>query len=112
MLSRLFAYGDVAFIGGGFQKGGIHNILEPAIFGLPVVFGPVYAKFVEAKELAALKYVFPVNDAQECKAVLKKLITHEDYRKRISASLQDFMQAHVGATEVIMSEVENEGWLK
>ena len=112
MLSRLFAYGDVAFIGGGFQKGGIHNILEPAIFGLPVVFGPVYAKFVEAKELAALTYVFPVNDAQECKAVLKKLITHEDYRKRISASLQDFMQAHVGATEVIMSEVENEGWLK
>ena len=112
MLSRLFAYGDVAFIGGGFQKGGIHNILEPAIFGLPVVFGPVYEKFVEAKELAALKYVFPVNDAQECKDILKKLVSQEDYRKGISASLQGFMQVHVGATGVIMSEVGKSGWLK
>ena len=112
MLSRLFAYGDLAFIGGGFQKGGIHNVLEPAVFGLPVIFGPVYTKFVEAKELASLKYVFPVDDAMECKAVLKKLITQEDYRKGISESLQGFMQAHVGATGVIMSEVENEGWLK
>ncbi len=112
MLSRLFAYGDVAFIGGGFQKGGIHNVLEPAVFGLPVIFGPVFTKFVEAKELVALKYVFPVDDAMECKAVLKKLITQEGYRKGISESLQGFMQAHVGATGVIMSEVENEGWLK
>ncbi len=112
MLSRLFAYGNLAFIGGGFQKGGIHNVLEPAVFGLPVIFGPVYTKFVEAKELVSLKYMFPVDDAMECKAVLKKLITQEDYRKGISESLQGFMQAHVGATGVIMSEVENEGWLK
>ena len=102
----------MAFIGGGFQKGGIHNVLEPAVFGLPVIFGPVYTKFVEAKELVSLKYMFPVDDAMECKAVLKKLITQEDYRKGISESLQGFMQAHVGATGVIMSEVENEGWLK
>ena len=54
LLSSLFAYGEIAFIGGGFQKGGIHNVLEPAVFGFPVIFGPVFEKFVEAKKLAEL----------------------------------------------------------
>jgi len=111
MLSRLFAYGDIAFIGGGFQKGGIHNILEPAVFGLPVVFGPIYEKFVEAKELVSLQYVFPVNNATESNAILKKLITDEAYRNAISRSLKKFMEAHTGATSTIINEIINEGWL-
>ena len=112
MLSRLFAYADVAFIGGGFQKGGIHNILEPAVFGAPVIFGPVYEKFVEAKELAALKYVFPVANASECKEVLNKLITDEEYRGAISYALKEFMKNHTGAAAKIMGAVEREGWLE
>ncbi len=112
MLSRLFAYGDIAFIGGGFQKGGIHNILEPAVFGLPVIFGPVYSKFVEAKELATLKYVFPVSSANECSGVLEKLITDEEYRGSISYALKEFMKNHTGATETILSEVKKHRWLE
>ena len=111
MLSRLFAYADIAFIGGGFQKGGIHNILEPAVFGAPVIFGPVYEKFVEAKELATLKYVFPVANADECKDALTKLITDEEYRGAISYALKEFMKNHTGAAGVIMGEVKREGWL-
>lgn len=111
MLSRLFAYADIAFIGGGFQKGGIHNILEPAVFGAPVIFGPVYEKFVEAKELAALKYVFPVSNAIECNRVFKKLITDEEYRGAISYALKEFMKNHTGAAGVIMGVVKREGWL-
>src|SRR5690606_9591484 len=83
ILSRLFMYGDIAFIGGGFQKSGIHNILEPAVFGLPVIFGPVYEKYVEAKTLVSLNYVFPVNDAAEGSRVLHKLITDVAYRNAV-----------------------------
>ncbi len=111
MLSRLFAYADIAFIGGGFQKGGIHNILEPAVFGAPVIFGPVYEKFVEANELASLKYVFPVANATECNEILKKLITDEEYRGAISYALKEFMKNHTGAAALIMGEIMSEGWL-
>jgi len=111
MLSRLFACGDIAFIGGGFQKGGIHNILEPAVFGLPVIFGPVYEKFVEAVKLVSLHYVFPVNNAAECKAVLNKLISDEAYRGEIRNALKTFMQQHTGATQAIMDEIGREQWL-
>jgi len=111
MLSRLFAYGDIAFIGGGFFKGGIHNILEPAVFGLPVIFGPVYDKYVEAKQLVALQVVFPVNNTEECNLVLKKLIFNEGYRDSISSSLKNFMQRHTGATAAIMNRIWLEQWL-
>ena len=111
MLSRLFAYGDIAFIGGGFQKGGIHNILEPAVFGVPVIFGPIYEKFVEAKELASLHYVFPIHNALESNEILKKLITDTVYRNSVSDLLKKFMREHTGATGVIMDEIKRGKWL-
>jgi len=111
MLSRLFAYADIAFIGGGFQKGGIHNILEPAVFGVPVIFGPIFEKFVEAKMLASLDYVFPVNDAAGCRDILSKLITKEQYRLTTGVTLKGFMKEHTGATAMIMDEIERGGWL-
>jgi 3-deoxy-D-manno-octulosonic-acid transferase len=112
MLSRLFAYGDIAFIGGGFYKGGIHNILEPAVFGLPVIFGPVFEKFVEAKKMASLKIVFPINNAGEAKLILKKLIQEETYRADISNALKLYMHNHIGATDLIIKKITSEGWLK
>jgi 3-deoxy-D-manno-octulosonic-acid transferase len=111
LLSGLFSYGDIAFIGGGFQKGGIHNILEPAVFGLPVIFGPVYEKFVEAGRLVELKYVFPVHNTEECKKILQELITDEDYRAGIHRSLKTFMKENTGATQAILALIERESWL-
>ena len=111
MLSRLFAYADIAFIGGGFQKGGIHNILEPAVFGVPVIFGPIFDKFVEAKTLVSLHYVFPVNNSVECQDALKKMITDEEYRRGIGYALSEFMKTNVGATKTIMDEIAKEKWL-
>jgi 3-deoxy-D-manno-octulosonic-acid transferase len=111
MLSRLFAYADVAFIGGGFQKGGIHNILEPSAFAVPVVFGPLYEKFVEAKEMAGSNLAFPISNSDECRVILEKLIKDETYRKHISDSVRIFMQQHTGATEKIMAEINRQHWL-
>jgi len=111
MLSSLYAYGDIAYIGGGFQKGGIHNILEPAVFGLPVIFGPIYDKFVEAKEFVAKQYAFSVKNAEECSTMLNKFITDERYRITIQDSLKKFMEQNIGATTRIMTCIKDEKWL-
>ena len=111
MLSRLFAYGDIAFIGGGFQKGGIHNILEPAVFGVPVVFGPIFEKFVEAKKLVELGYVFPVSDAAGAKEIFEKLITNEQFRLTVGVWLSTFITTHTGATKMIIDEIGYRKWL-
>jgi 3-deoxy-D-manno-octulosonic-acid transferase len=111
MLSRLYAYGDIAFVGGGFQADGIHNILEPAVFGLPVIFGPYYEKFVEAKEMVAGELVFPVRDSAAAKTILEKLTLDETYRNDLRHSIKKFMQSHTGATKTIMSEIASHKWL-
>src|SRR4051812_16168865 len=72
MLSSIYQYGTVAFIGGGFGKG-IHNILEPAAFGLPVLFGPNYKKFEEAKELVHLRGAFVVNNGKDLQSIIQLL---------------------------------------
>lgn len=105
MLSALYRYGDVAFIGGGFNKGGIHNILEPAVFGLPVVFGPVYRKFVEAVNMVQLCYAVPVSNATESNRILTQLTTDTNQRQILHTGIRQFMEAHTGATGKIMTMV-------
>jgi 3-deoxy-D-manno-octulosonic-acid transferase len=105
MLSSLYAYGKIAFIGGGYQRGGIHNILEPAAFGLPVMFGPVYEKFVEANLLVDKKLCFPVNSINESKALLSKLSKDEVLYQSIHLSLFNFMHQQAGATDKILAYI-------
>jgi 3-deoxy-D-manno-octulosonic-acid transferase len=111
LLSSLFAYGDIAYIGGGFQKGGIHNILEPAAFGLPVIFGPVYKKFVEASKLVSLQFAFAVNSEENGKIILSRLIADAAYRNTIHDSLIKYMQENTGATEAVLGLVDRQRWL-
>ena len=102
MLSSLYSYGKIAFVGGGFQKGGIHNILEPAVFGLPVLFGPVYQKFVEARLLVDKQLCFSISSADECKAVLTRLSADERYFQSVHQSLVGFMKEQAGATNAVL----------
>jgi 3-deoxy-D-manno-octulosonic-acid transferase len=111
LLSNLFGYAEIAFIGGGFQKGGIHNVLEPAVFGLPVIFGPVYEKFVEAKKLVSMHFAFPVQNADECRNILSRLINDTGFRSAIHLSLQSFIRENTGATNGILQLIEKEKWL-
>jgi len=111
MLSSLYAYGNIAFIGGGFNRGGIHNTLEPAIFGLPVVMGPVYEKFVEAVELVAAGVAFPVSDADNACKTIARLAAEPDTRARLHSTMQDFMQQHEGAAGRIVKKMQEAGWL-
>jgi 3-deoxy-D-manno-octulosonic-acid transferase len=112
MLSSLYAYGEIAFIGGGFRKAGIHNLLEPAVFGLPLIFGPEYRKFVEACELVSMGLAFPVHSSVEACQLLQKLTKDERLIKEIGHSLVEFVKGNSGATQIIMQKLADENWLK
>ena len=100
MLSSLYKYGNIAYIGGGFRAG-IHNTLEAAAFGLPVIFGPNYSKFKEAHDLITLKAGFSVADADELKLITESLMD-ETFYNIASAKIKAYVKEHTGATQMIV----------
>jgi 3-deoxy-D-manno-octulosonic-acid transferase len=107
MLATLYRYGQVAYIGGGFGKG-IHNILEAAVYGIPVVFGPNHRKFREAKELIREGGAFTVNSYKDTKNILDALRDNKDKLNKASESTKSFIKRNVGATETILSYLRKE----
>jgi len=105
ILTQIYAYADIAYVGGAF-KTGLHNILEPATYGTPVVIGPKYEKFQEAKDLVALKSCLVVNDTEELSATFNQLISEESYRKELGQKNRDFVLKNKNATQVIMDFIE------
>ncbi len=105
MLSSLYQYGDIAFIGGGFGAG-IHNILEAAAFGLPVIFGPRYEKFKEARDVVEKQLGFSVINIEELKEVADILIADKAYRDETSKKIQAYVKANTGATEAIIDHIK------
>ncbi len=103
-LSNLYRYGNLAYIGGGFGKG-IHNILEAAAYGLPVIFGPVYHKFPEAVELTELKGAFPVQDEHELLSTIHQQFKNPNLLKTSSTIAGNYVMERVGATSVVVEEV-------
>jgi 3-deoxy-D-manno-octulosonic-acid transferase len=105
MLSALYQYGDIAFIGGGFGAG-IHNTLEAAAFGLPVIFGPNYEKFKEAKDLIALGVGFTIADETSFHKITAQLINDEVFYNDARKKAGQYVEQHTGATAAIMSEIK------
>ncbi len=105
-LSGLYRYCHIAYIGGGFGKG-IHNILEAATFGKPVIFGPKYEKFQEAADLTKLKGAFSVSTAKELEKIAVKLLTDEQYYKKTSEVCRNYVSDKTGATAVIMDGISD-----
>lgn len=102
ILSSIYKYGELAYIGGGFGVG-IHNILEPAVYGMPVVFGPNYHKFREAVEMEKAGGAFHIEDGKQLTMVLDSLMTPNSPRlAETSAIAKQFVAANSGATELIM----------
>lgn len=109
MLSSVYRYGQIAFIGGGFGKG-IHNILEAAVFGMPVLFGPNYHKFAEAHLLISAGCAFPVSDSGEFSEKLSLLQADEELRRKSSEDAKKLIEQHRGATIMILEAISrNEG---
>lgn len=105
MLSSLYQYGDIAYIGGGFGVG-IHNTLEAAAFGLPVIFGPEYSKFKEAKDLIAIKAGFSIADENELKGIADTLINETAFYNNACKQAGDYVTEHTGATRLIVDHIQ------
>jgi 3-deoxy-D-manno-octulosonic-acid transferase len=104
ILSSAYQYGDIAFIGGGFGVG-IHNTLEAAAFGLPVVFGPNYQKFMEAVELIESGGAYTINNYDSLALCMQKLAI-ESQRKKSGIAAAEYVQRHTGATQKILSYIK------
>lgn len=106
LLARLYRYGDVAYVGGGFGEG-IHSLLEPAAWGSPVIFGPGHQKFTEANGLIARGGGFAVNDAEQLRDVLDALLNDPDYRQRASEQAMSYVTEHCGATKRVLEHLRS-----
>ncbi len=102
ILTKVFSYANAAYIGGGFDKEGIHNVLEPATFGVPVVIGPIYNNFKEAVDLVELGGCIVVNDQISLNQSLKRLYSKTQYRIDKGNIAKKFILKNVGATEIIL----------
>ncbi len=101
-LSSLYQYCDLAYIGGGFGSG-IHNCLEAATFGKPIIFGPKYKKFKEAIDLIKLNAAFSITDYHSLNKTIDKLITDKKFYSSASLNATNYILEQKGATEKIMS---------
>lgn len=102
LLSSAYKYADFVWVGGGFGKG-IHNINEPAVFGIPVLFGPNNAKFIEAQEMKACGGGFEINDSIDAGLMLDKLLSDNNFRNEAGNAAGNYIQSHIGATDIIYS---------
>lgn len=100
MLSSLYRYGQIAYIGGGFGTG-IHNTLEAAVYGIPVIFGPHYSKFMEAAELVKAGGGFPVYSSKHLTEIFIFLMKDTTVYQMASMVSKDFVRTRRGATEII-----------
>jgi 3-deoxy-D-manno-octulosonic-acid transferase len=104
LLSRLYRYGDAAYVGGGFGDG-IHSLLEAAAWGTPVVFGPDHRKFVEATGLIEQGAGFEVKDAASLSSVLDRLFAQPGARKNASESAARYVDERKGATAHVVERI-------
>ena len=101
MLSSIYRYGQIAYIGGGFGAG-IHNTLEAAVYGVPVLFGPKYHKFKEAKDLIAVGGGFSVSHKTAFYDEMNELLTNSKSLQVAGQASGDFVKNSVGATDQIL----------
>ena len=100
LLSSMYRFGNLAYIGGGFGKG-IHNVLEAAVYGIPVLFGPNYHKFKEAKELIACRGAFAVNNEEELSSRMNDFLSYAELLQETGTCAKEYVTGNLGATQKI-----------
>ncbi len=104
LLSKLYQYADIAYIGGGFGAG-IHNSLEPAAFGVPLIFGPKYENFMEAVKLVEKKGALPIHDYKDLENAFSKLQNKAEYSKA-QQEIVNYLNQNKGATQLILNQTK------
>ena len=105
LLSSIYRYGDVAYIGGGFGVG-IHNTLEAAVWDMPVVFGPNNKKFQEAQDLKACGGGFEITNYEEFEQLMERFASDEAFLKESGSNAGHFVKDQAGATDKVLASVE------
>ena len=105
-LSRVYSYGDIAYVGGAMGNTGLHNILEPATFGIPIVIGKNFEKFREAKQLQKLAGLFSVSSTEEFNSIMTKLVEDKKFREKTGMIAGHFINSNTGATAMIVDYLE------
>ena len=105
LLTKIYSYADIAYVGGGFATG-LHNTLEPAVFGIPVLIGPQFSGFKEAEDLVALKGVLPVADKTDLQSTLDNLVQNVGYRKETGTINSTYITQNKGASLKILQHLE------
>ena len=103
ILTKVYSYADIAYVGGGMGTTGLHNVLEPAVFGIPVLIGKNFQKFNEAKELVALGGVLSVSSQEEFAEKLTTLLASAEKRAAIGEINRKYIQEKQGATQAFLS---------
>lgn len=105
ILTKIYSYADIAYVGGGFGNPGVHNILEPATFGIPIIIGPNYSHFAEATALVHQEGCLSISNQNELNDAFNLLINNEDERHEKGHICSTFVQMNKGATDVILKNI-------
>ena len=111
ILSRLYGYADIAYVGGGFGTG-LHNILEPAVFGASLIIGPDYRKFPEAADLKSLGGLQTIHSSAEMESVLREYLLTPELRRQSGRTNEQYVADRKGATRIISDWMYESGWLQ
>lgn len=105
LLTKLYSYADIAYVGGAMGRTGLHNILEPATFGVPIIIGKNYNEFPEAIQLRNLAGLFSISNPLELSDVLTKLVSDANYRKKTGMISGHFVNSNTGATNKVLDYI-------
>jgi 3-deoxy-D-manno-octulosonic-acid transferase len=108
ILTKIYSYADIAYVGGGFGNPGVHNLLEPATFGVPILIGPNYSHFAEATALVNMEACISINNSKELDEAFKNLIQNDDIRQEKGHMCSTFVQMNKGATASILKHILND----
>ena len=106
MLSRLYQYATIAYVGGGFGEDGVHNVLEAAVYGKPVIFGPVYKKYIEAVELVEEAGAYTIDTAIELEKTFNDLLQDQSLYAAVCEASKKYVYSKKGATQMIMRYIQ------
>jgi 3-deoxy-D-manno-octulosonic-acid transferase len=105
ILTKIYSYADIAYVGGGFGNPGVHNILEPATFGVPIVIGPNFSHFAEAIALVNLEGCISISNNEELSQTFDLLVADDEIRNKKGIICSNFVNTNKGATSIIIENI-------
>ena len=105
ILSKIYNYANIAYVGGGMGSSGLHNTLEAAVFGIPIIIGKNYDKFPEAKEMLELGGLFSVRDYKSFETTLDRFVVDANYREKCGKINKIYIEDNKGATSKILAKL-------